>query len=130
MVRDIGRLAIAAILLIAGVGHFAATASFRAQVPAFLPAPDAVIYISGVIELALGTALLALRERRAQVGIAAAAFFTVIFPGNLAQYFSHTPAFGLDTDAARAVRLMFQPVLIAVALWSTGGWGELRRLRR
>lgn len=39
-------------------------------------------------------------------------------------------AFELDSDAARFVRLLFQPVLALWALWSTGGWAWLRsRLR-
>lgn len=130
MARHIGRLGIAAILLIAGIGHFRATATFRAQVPPFLPAPDLIIQVSGAVELALGASLLLLRERRAQVGIVTAAFFVAIFPGNISQFLTGTPAFGLDSDGARAVRLLFQPILIAVALWSTGGWALLRRGRR
>lgn len=130
MARHLGRLAIAAILLTAGIGHFRSTASFRAQVPPFLPAPELIIYVSGVIELLLAAGLLFLRKQRAYVGVAAAAFFIIIFPGNLSQYFTQTPAFGLDSDTARAVRLLFQPVLIGVALWSTGGWGLVRSFRR
>ena len=130
MARLLGRVALAAILLIAGIGHFRATATFRAQVPPFLPAPDLIIYVSGVIELALALGLLFLRGQRARVGLAAAAFFIIIFPGNISQMLTQRAAFGLDTDLSRAVRLLFQPVLIAVALWSTGGWGLLRSLRR
>ena len=35
-------------------------------------------------------------------------------------------AFGLDSDRARLVRLFFQPVLVAWALWSTGAWRAWR----
>ena len=35
-------------------------------------------------------------------------------------------AFGLDTDRERLVRLFFQPVLVAWALWSTGAWRAWR----
>ena len=31
-------------------------------------------------------------------------------------------AFGLNTDNLRLIRLFFQPVLIFLALWTTGGW--------
>ncbi|WP_146243243.1 hypothetical protein [Curtobacterium sp. MCBD17_021] len=41
------------------------------------------------------------------------------FPGNIAQWLHHRDGFGLDTDTKRFVRLLFQPVLIAVALWAT-----------
>ena len=98
-----------------------------AQVPPFLPAPEVTIYLSGIVELGLAAALVFAKHHRAQVGAMTAAFFIAIFPGNLAQYVTHTPAFGLDTDTARAVRLLFQPVLVAVALWSTGGWRYLKQ---
>jgi uncharacterized membrane protein len=42
-----------------------------------------------------------------------------VFPGNISQYVKHRDAFGLDTDTRRFVRLLFQPVLVAWAVWST-----------
>jgi uncharacterized membrane protein len=75
---------------------------------------------SGVVEITLGSALLFARSRRGLVGWAAAAFFTAIFPGNIAQYVHRRDGFGLDTDGKRLGRLFFQPVLVALALWSTG----------
>lgn len=74
---------------------------------------------SGVVEIGLGAALLVARKRRGLVGIIAALFFVAVFPGNIAQWVEHRDAFGLDTDMKRFVRLFFQPVLIALALWST-----------
>lgn len=50
-----------------------------------------------------------------------ALFYVAIFPGNISQYVNGISAFGLDTDQARLIRLFFQPVLIAWALWSTDG---------
>ncbi len=61
-------------------------------------------------------------HHKAVVGALLALFFVLIFPGNLNQYFYHIDSFGLNTDTARLIRLFFQPVLIAWALWSTGGW--------
>lgn len=74
----------------------------------------------------LGLALLFLPNRRVLVGWVVAAFFVVIFPGNIAQYVEGTDAFGLDTDIERFVRLFFQPVLVALALWSTTAWRAWR----
>ena len=51
-----------------------------------------------------------------------AAFFVAVFPGNIAQWANQRDGFGLDTDSARLIRLFFQPVLIALALWSTNAW--------
>ena len=61
------------------------------------------------------------------IGWLTAAFFVAIFPGNISQYTTHTDAFGLDSDRARAVRLLFQPVLVVWALWSTGAWRDRPR---
>jgi uncharacterized membrane protein len=119
----IGQIALGAALLTAGTGHLTTQRQeFRAQVPTWFPAdPDVVVVASGVVELALGGALLATWKQpaRAIVGGTAATFFVAVFPGNIAQYTGHVSAFGLDTDAKRAVRLVFQPLLVAWALAST-----------
>jgi uncharacterized membrane protein len=130
--RTIVRVLLAAGLITAGVGHLTwLRVEFRAQVPQWLPVDDDLVVVaSGVVEIALGTALLVLRNRRRLVGWATAAFFVVIFPGNIAQYVEGVDAFGLDSDAARAVRLLFQPVLVVMALWSTGAWPGSGRMPR
>jgi uncharacterized membrane protein len=120
----LGQLALGAGLLTAGTLHLTAQREeFQAQVPSWFPADaDAVVVASGVVELALGAALVATWKQpaRAIVGGATAVFFVGVFPGNIAQYTGHVDAFGLDTDTKRAVRLVFQPLLVAAALASTG----------
>jgi uncharacterized membrane protein len=125
-VRGIARVALGGALVFAGVSHLTfARRDFRAQVPDTVVelAPldeDGVVLASGVVEIALGTALaVAPRGIRPLVGTVAAAFFAAVFPGNIAQWIHHRDAFGLDTDERRFGRLFFQPVLIAWALWST-----------
>jgi uncharacterized membrane protein len=130
--RTVGRLALGAFLAFAGVSHLTtARAEFQAQVPTWVPLdPDTVVVASGVVEVALGAALIAVGGRhRALVGWVVAAFFVAIFPGNISQLVTRTDAFGLDSDAARAVRLLFQPLLVAWALWSTGAWRAWREHR-
>ena len=76
--------------------------------------------LRGIAEISLGSALvLAPNPFRRLVGVAGAAFFTAIFPGNLAQWYYRRDGFGLDTDTKRFARLFFQPVLVAAAIWST-----------
>ena len=123
--RNLGRWLLAAFLAVAGVGHLVSTAEFRAQVPTWLPYPDAIVVVSGFVELALAGAL-AVGRRRALVGWVVAAFFVAVFPGNVSQFLSGTDAFELDTDTGRAVRLLFQPVLVVWALWCTGAWRSWR----
>jgi uncharacterized membrane protein len=121
------RLALAAFFAVAGVGHFAATDTFRAQVPPWMPAAEWVIWISGVAELAIALALAFASPRwRPLVGWLVAAFLVAVFPGNISQFVTGADAFGLDSDLARGIRLVFQPVLIVVVLWSTGAWSAWR----
>ena len=93
---------------------------FQAQVPSWLPLdPDFVVIASGIVEILLGLALLTLWKKRKEVGIATAIFFLLIFPGNIWQYIDGIDAFGLNTDQERGFRLLFQPLLVLWALWST-----------
>ncbi|MDA7843806.1 hypothetical protein N9A16_01240, partial [Pontimonas sp.] len=62
-------------------------------------------------------------------GLAAAAFFIAIFPGNINQLVEGIAAFGLDSDQARVTRLFFQPLLVVLALWSTSAIGFVQSLR-
>jgi uncharacterized membrane protein len=86
---------------------------------------DFVVVASGVVEIVLGLALIVLLRQRAIVGLVVALFFIAIFPGNISQLVTRTDAFGLDSDAARIIRLFFQPLLVVWALWSTGAWRYL-----
>lgn len=128
--RTLARVLLAAFLLFAGVGHFVASEEFLAQVPPWMPARLLVVYVSGVVELALGAALLAPARWRPLAGGVVAAFFVLVFPGNISQAVTGTTAFGLDSDTARWARLAFQPVLVLWALWSTGAWSAWTRWRR
>jgi uncharacterized membrane protein len=84
---------------------------------------DFVVLASGVVEIAFGLGIIFLAsKKRALVGALLGLFYIAIFPGNINQYVNHIDAFGLNTDQARLIRLFFQPVLIFLALWSTGGW--------
>lgn len=126
--QTIARFALGAFLTFAGISHLTfARGEFQAQVPTWVPfSVDFVVIASGVVEIALGLSLLLLRKYRVPVGLVTAAFFIAIFPGNISQYVTHQDAFGLDTDTKRLIRLFFQPLLVAWALWGTGAWSWLR----
>lgn len=132
LARAVGRVLLGAFLTFAGTGHLTfGRAEFQAQVPGWVPLEaDLVVVASGVVEVALGLALMLLPRWKVPLGWVTAAFFVAVFPGNIAQYVEGRDAFGLDSDAARLVRLFFQPVLIAWALWATGAWRDWRRKRR
>lgn len=127
--RTAARLALGVAMIGAGTGHLTVQREeFQAQVPSWFPVDeDLTVLASGVVEIALGTAFVALPRHKRVVGAVLAVFFVVIFPGNVAQYLEGKDGFGLDTDEKRLGRLFFQPVLI---LWALYGGGWLRRRRR
>ena len=129
LLQTIFRIVLGVFLIFAGTGHLTwLRAEFVAQVPGWVPvSTDLVVVLSGVAELLLGASLIVLKKYRVLVGWAVAAFFVLIFPGNIAQYVNGTDAFGLNSDISRGVRLLFQPLLVLWALWSTGAWNALKR---
>jgi len=125
--RALLRYALAAFLALAGVLHFVRPDEFLAQVPAWLPAPAAIVAVSGALELALAVALVALPRRRAQVALAVAVFFLLVLPGNVAQWWEGTDAFGLDSDGERLTRLLLHPLLWLWAAVAGDLWPRPRR---
>ncbi|MDJ0351487.1 MULTISPECIES: hypothetical protein [Micrococcaceae] len=119
-------------LLLAGVSHLGwAREAFHAQVPPWLPLDvDFVVVASGLVEIGLGVGLLLIRRRRVALGWLVAAFFVAVFPGNISQFATGTDSFGLNSDTSRGIRLLFQPLLVLWALWSTGAWRAWRMSRR
>lgn len=120
--QDLTRIVLGGFMTAAGITHLTvARDEFQAQVPDWFPIDtDLVVLASGVAEIGLGLSMLTLPRYRRLTGVALAAFYGVIFPGNIAQYVEGTSAFGLDTDTKRLLRLFGQPVLIAAALWAAG----------
>ena len=132
--RIAGQVALGATLAFAGVSHLTVQRQeFTAQVPPWVPLDaDLVVLASGVVEIALGAGLLStwVQPRRAALGAVVATFFVAVFPGNIAQLTERRDAFGLDSDTKRAVRLLFQPLLVAWALAATDAGRVLLGARR
>ena len=136
LIKSLLALLLGAFLLSAGTSHLGSNRTeFLAQVPTWLPLdPDFVVIASGLVEITLGVLLiitaLILKKYRGVIGVITAAFFILIFPGNINQYVNHLDAFGLDTDTKRFIRLLFQPPLVALALWCSDGLGLLKKLKQ
>jgi uncharacterized membrane protein len=127
-VRSAARVVLGGALILAGVGHLTfARHDFQAQVPDWVGIDkNVVVILSGLVEIALGVALIVVRRRRALLGLAVGLFFIAVFPGNISQYIDGHDAFGLHSDSDRRNRLFFQPVLVAWAWWSTDAFALLR----
>ena len=131
-IKNVARLGLGLALIYAGIGHFTfSRVEFRAQVPTWLPLDaDFVVLASGLIEIVLGVSLIVLYRYKKLVGLATALFFVAIFPGNISQYVNGVDAFGLNTDSARFIRLLFQPLLVIWALWSTNALDYFKAKKR
>lgn len=125
VLRSIARVVLAVVLTAAGVAHLTVLRrGFRIAVPdwatrLFRTDKDTIVVVSGVVEAGLGVALIALPRERHRVGLAVAALFVAVFPGNVHHWRSGRDVPGMDSDAKRFARLFFQPVLVLWALLAT-----------
>lgn len=131
LLRRIPQIVLGSALAYAGIGHLTTNRiEFQAQVPTLLKDyADLVVLASGAVEIILGVGLIAFWKYRVQIGALVALFFIAIFWGNISQYINKVDAFGLNSDRARFIRLLFQPLLVIWALWSTGACRAIKPKR-
>ena len=88
-------------------------------VPAWVPAPHAVVIVTGLCEIAGAIALVTQRWRRA-AGWALAAYAVCVYPANVQHAIidlGHGTGLSLWYHLPR---LLLQPVIVWWALWATG----------
>ncbi|MCT4613506.1 MAG: DoxX family membrane protein [Marinifilaceae bacterium] len=131
IIKTISRILLGIFLIYAGISHLSFNRTeFLAQVPSWLfIEADLVVVLSGYVEIVLGLLMLVFNKKRMYVGWIVGLFFVIIFPGNIHQYVNHIDSFGLNTDTARGIRLLFQPVLIIWAIWSTDAWSLRKKTK-
>lgn len=115
------RVLLAAAYFAAGIGHFLFTGALLSITPKWVPQPELVIAATGVCEIAGAIALAQPWSRRltCAAGIAFALYAVCVFPANINHMMidmarAH-PRLGL---AYHIPRLLLQPVLIWLALWT------------
>ena len=132
--RAAGQIGLGAFLATAGTGHLTFQRSeFQAQVPSWIPLDaDLVVLASVWPRSASGSRSSPRGASRRGRSSAPRPRPPSSWPCSRATSPSttgHRDAFGLDSDTKRAVRLVFQPVLMAWALAATDALGERRRRR-
>lgn len=100
-----------------GVGHFLATGFFVSIVPPYIPAPLAMVYISGVFEIIGAIGLLSPRWRPA-AGWGLVLLTLCVTPANLYMW-QHPELFPDFSPFILSVRMAIQVLLIACIIWST-----------
>jgi uncharacterized membrane protein len=116
-VKSAVRLLVAVAMTAVGIAHFTDAATFEKIVPPWLPAPHALVLISGVAEILGGIGLLV-----APVRVAAAwglvALYVAVFPANVHMAMNDVQPFPTHVPTfAQWARLPFQALFIAVAVW-------------
>lgn len=129
------RILLGLIMIYLGIGHLTfLQIAFQAQVPSWLTKQknliDLIIITSGIIEIILGILMVVGGKLKVKTGIFLAIFYVLIFPGNINQYVNEIDAFNLNTDTSRFMRLLFQPILVLLALFSSGGLWFLKNRKR
>lgn len=68
MIKNLIRIVLGAFMLLAGIGHLTyARETFQAQVPDWIPlSKDFVVVASGIVEIALGLAMIFFNKTKAQ----------------------------------------------------------------
>lgn len=110
---------LAAFMTLAGINHFVSPAVYVGMVPAELPAPLTLVYVSGVAEILGGLGLLHPRTRKlAAWGLIA--LFLAVVPANINMALNHLPLGDRPVPQwALWARLPLQLVLMAWAFLFT-----------
>jgi uncharacterized membrane protein len=116
-VKTVFRWLLSLFVVAAGIGHFVKSEDFIRMVPAMLPAPALLVYISGVAEIAGGVGLQIARTRKwAALGLIL--LFIAVFPANINMAIHHISPTATPMEPWKLwARLPLQFVLIAWAWW-------------
>lgn len=122
-----GALGLVGAFVTSGTLHLLRPGPFEAMVPRLLPSPRALVYVSGMTEIACGVGLLVPSTRRV-AGLASAALLVAVFPANVTMAgqakrgYDREPGDGRRRGylAATLLRLPLQWPMIRVALRAAG----------
>ena len=115
--RRIALFGVAFFFVGAGVFHFARTDFFVSIVPPWLPAPLALVYVSGVCEILGGLGVLPAATRRL-AGAGLLALLAAVYPANV-EMALHPERFPDLSPAALVARLPLQFVFAVWVWWAT-----------
>jgi uncharacterized membrane protein len=109
-----GRIGVGAVFLFTALGHFLKTNAMVPMLPPFVPARRALIYISGIVELAGAVAVMWFTNP--YVGWAIIAYLIVIFPSNVYAAVQRI-SFGGNSIGPRYLLVRF-PLQLLLILWT------------
>jgi uncharacterized membrane protein len=117
--RLAARAGMAIAMVFAGVSHLLMPTPFVQHLPTWVPMREELIFATGFLEIALGVALLLRQPQRRWAGLALAGYLLAVFPSNIYVAVADVDVDGQPGGAYPWLRLPFQLLFIAWALWST-----------
>jgi uncharacterized membrane protein len=106
-------------MIVAGVSHFVRAEPFVQHLPDWVPSREALVVITGAVEIAFGAALFVWRRHRPTVGRLLAAYLVGVLPANVYVAANDIDVDGQAGGAMAWIRLPLQALFIAWALVST-----------
>ncbi|TLD71858.1 DoxX family membrane protein [Phragmitibacter flavus] len=116
MWRRIFRWLLAVFFVVAGVNHFLNPAPYLAMMPKYLPWPEFLHLMAGVVEVVAGVAVLIPRLRRL-AGWGMMAILVAVFPANVQIAMFGWPGYDIPNWVLWA-RLPFQLVFMVWVWWT------------
>ena len=117
--RNLSRYLLAAFFIVAGANHFRDPATYLSMMPPWLPAPEALNFMSGAAEITGGIGLLFSRTRNA-AALGLILLLIAIFPANIHIALNGWPGMNIPLWVLWA-RLPFQLLFIGWVLLSCHG---------
>ncbi len=112
-----GRLGLAAAFVFFAAGHFIATGTMATMFPPFVPRPELIVYVTGIVEALIAIGLIAPQTRR-WAGVAAIVVFIAFFPANIYAALMRADVIGHAWGPVYLlIRGPFQLLLIGWAWW-------------
>lgn len=117
--KQISLIALSIVFVLAGANHFVNPGFYMQMMPPYLPAHRELVFLSGVLEIAGGIAVL-FPKVRSVAGWGLILLLVAIFPANI--HMALNPElFPSISPVALYARLPFQMLFIAWAYWATRG---------
>ncbi len=117
MARKIFRILLAIFYFVAGILHLKSPEGFLQITPTWVPFPEAVVAFTGIAEI-VGAIGLFIPKLRQAAGVGLALYALCVWPANFNHALSDIAIGGRDLGwGYHGPRLIFQPVLIWLALW-------------
>lgn len=106
-------------MVVAGAMHLLQPEPFIQHLPAWIPERELLVAVSGLTEVSLGIAIVAQHPYRRLAGLLLGLFLVAVFPANL-----YVAVAGVEVDGQPGglyswLRLVFQPLFVWLAVWST-----------